>query len=248
MNSFSSIDLGIVGGLILLALTALGGILFLFLRHSLAIRSLLSTDFFTGFILAAAVFGLIVPAFQKSQTNELSFLTFISLLVGAILLYFFDHILNIFTVAKNNQHRRAYAFILAMILHNFPEGLAAGATLSVSNSINSYSVILALGLQNIPEGFATGMSLLTLGIGPTLAFVGVILTGLIELFGGMFGGILNSFLTNKYPLILAFAGGAMIKIVIQEIFNTEKTLHLDTVRIFNKNFFLGFSLMSILSI
>lgn len=246
MENYSLIQLGIIGGLILFSLTALGGILFLCLRHKKIVQHYFDADFFVGFMLAASAFGLILPAFGEARNILNYFQIFMSIIFGATLLIAFDHVLQKYMKIEKGEHRKSIAFFLAMALHNLPEGLAAGAALSHAQSTHTLSILSAIGIQNIPEGFTTGISILSLGLSPFIAFVGVLLTGFVELFGGYLGGLLNTLVDDQYPVILAFAGGAMMKVAIHEVF--EKILKTDLNKVFNKNFILGFFLMTLLSI
>lgn len=246
MENFSLIQLGVIGGIILCSLTIVGGILFLTLREKGFIQNYFDADFFVGFMLSASAFGLILPAFNAAE-NTFSYLQIsLSIITGVVLLIFFDYVLKAVLKIEKGDHRKSVAFFLAMSLHNLPEGLAAGASLSHAQSAHTFSILSALGIQNVPEGFTTGASLLTLGISPVYAFFGVFLTGLVELFGGFLGGLLNTIVENQYPTILAFAGGAMMKVAIHELF--EKIMNTDLNKVFNRNFILGFFVMTLLSI
>lgn len=246
MENLSLIQLGSIGGFILFFLTTLGGALFLALREKKVIQHYFDADFFVGFMLAASAFGLILPAYGEAE-NSLSYVQIsLSIFLGAALLILFDYGLKSIMKIEKSEHRKSIAFFLAMALHNLPEGLAAGASLSHAQSTHTFSILSALGIQNVPEGFTTGVSLLSLGLSPLLAFFGVFITGLVELFGGFLGGVLNTLVENQYPTILAFAGGAMMKVAIHELF--EKIMNTDLNKVFNRNFILGFFLMALLSI
>lgn len=246
MEYLSQIQLGMLGGLILFSLTLLGGLFFLMLKNQKIIKHFFDADFFVGFMISASAFGLILPAYgEVKQINSYITVT-AAIALGAITLIISDLFLQRFTSIEKAEHRKSIAFFAAMALHNLPEGLAAGASLSHSQSTHSFSIISAIGIQNIPEGFTTGISLLSLGTSPLFAFLGIFITGLVELFGGFLGGILNISLENQYPAILAFAGGAMMKVAINEIF--EKIISTNFKKVFNRNFILGFFLMTLFSL
>lgn len=240
--------LGLYGGGALALLTIVGGLFFYFARQKSFIKDYFDADFFVGFMLSASAFGLILPAFfemKERSVFNLFGVTF-SLIMGAMVLIFIQKFFDKLNYFQNTKSKKSLAFFIAMAVHNLPEGLAAGASLSHAQSAHTYSLVSAIGLQNIPEGFTTGLSLFSLGIQPWLAFFGVVITALVELIGGLLGGLLNFQLNSLFPFILAFAGGAMMKIAISEIF--EKMTKYDLQNVFNKNFIIGFSLMALLTI
>jgi len=240
--------LGLYGGAILALLTAIGGLIFLFARHKSFIKNYFDADFFVGFMLSASAFGLVLPAFiEMKEPGMLKFFgVAFSIFIGALILILLQTLFDRFSYLQVDQNKKSIAFFLAMAIHNLPEGLAAGASLSHAQTTHTFSLISAIGFQNVPEGFTTGLSLFALGIQPWLAFSGVLLTAVIELFGGILGGLLNYQLNDFFPYILAFAGGAMMKIAIGEIF--EKMTKYDLKNVINKNFIIGFSLMMLLTI
>lgn len=240
--------LGLYGGAALGLLTAVGGLIFLFARQKSFIKNYFDADFFVGFMLSASAFGLVLPAFlEMKEPGVINFFgVAFSLLLGAIVLILMQKFFDNFSYFQNSQNKKSLAFFLAMAIHNLPEGLAAGASLSHAQTTHTFSLVTAIGFQNIPEGFSTGLSLFTLGVQPWMAFFGVLFTATVELVGGLFGGILNYQLDHLFPYILAFAGGAMMKIAISEMF--EKMTKYDLKNVFNKNFIIGFSLMMLLTI
>ncbi|MEN0059696.1 MAG: ZIP family metal transporter, partial [Bdellovibrio sp.] len=121
---------------------------------------------------------------------------------------------------KSAMHRRALLFVTAMMLHNLPEGLASGAALSADSlsQANGWTVVGAIVFQNFPEGLATAAAFLSIGLSRRAAFAGAVLTGVMEILGGALGGLFASWTSASLPYILAFAGGAMISVTLEEIF------------------------------
>lgn len=240
--------LGLYGGAVLALLTAVGGLIFLFARHRSFIKNYFDADFFVGFMLSASAFGLVLPAFMEMKEPGMMkfFVVVLSILMGALILILIQTFFDRYSYFQVNQYKKSLAFFLAMAIHNLPEGLAAGASLSHAQTTHTFSLVSAIGFQNIPEGFTTGLSLFALGVQPWFAFLGVLFTAIIELIGGLLGGLLNYQLNDFFPYILAFAGGAMMKIAIGEIF--EKMTKYDLRNVFSKNFIIGFSLMMLLTI
>lgn len=213
----SGLELGIIGGAISGLATTLGALPIL--SRNKKIISLLETinmDFIIGVMLSASAFSLIVPAFEKSKSLHTLFL---ALLLGAVFIRAVGYILEKtqltnMAVKKNKQ---SLLFILAMMAHNLPEGMASGASMTVENNHQGYSLLSAIAFQNIPEGLTTALSFISLGLNPWWAFMGNFLTGFIELIGGMIGGHLSASMVGVLPLIMAFAGGAMMSLTLIEL-------------------------------
>lgn len=204
--------MGLLGGGISALATIAGGVPVLS-RHEKIIHYLknINMDFVIGVMLSASAFSLIVPAFNRSTQFSLLLLM---LLCGALFIKSVGFILEKINV-KNNKS--ALLFIIAMMAHNLPEGIAAGASMTIGETHQSYSLLSAIAIQNIPEGLTTALSFMALGVSPMFAFLGNLSTGLVELTGGMIGGILSVNLEGSLPLMMAFAGGAMMSVTIMEM-------------------------------
>jgi ZIP family zinc transporter len=109
------------------------------------------------------------------------------------------------------------AFALAITIHNFPEGLAVGVSFGSGNLTAGLVVAMAIGLQNMPEGLAVALPLLREGYSRRRAVLYGTLTGLIEPVGGLLGVALVSIFHPILPWALAFAAGAMLFVVSDEI-------------------------------
>lgn len=181
----------------------------------------LNLDFAIGMMLAAAAFNLIGPAYSSSHS---SFGVSLALALGVASIYGLSHLIHGFAPSEWSHHRRAWLFVTAMMLHNFPEGLASGAALSADSIslANGWTVVGAIVFQNFPEGLATAAAFLSIGLSRRTAFLGAMATGLMELFGGALGGVFTALTSNSLPFILAFAGGAMISVTLEEIFAKMK--------------------------
>lgn len=107
--------------------------------------------------------------------------------------------------------------MIAMSIHNFPEGLSVGIS-NVSSNVEVGSLVaFAIGLQNIPEGFLVALFLVTQGINRMKPILFSAVTGLIELFAGMFGYLFGEFFQPVVPYGLAFAAGSMLFVVYKEL-------------------------------
>ena len=232
----SGLLIGMLGGGISGLATTLGGLPILF--RSMRIINLLKNinmDFVTGVMLSASAFSLILPAFKGSSQYGFLLLT---LFGGVFFIYGVSKILESLSYKNEsiNKNRQAYLFIVAMMAHNLPEGLASGASLTMSDPHQSYSLLSAITIQNLPEGLTTALSFLSLGVNPWMAFIGNMLTGMVEFIGGMLGGYASYEVKSLLPFFLSFAGGAMMSITILEVL---KGIHESSFKYFIRPSFLS---------
>lgn len=178
----------------------------------------LNLDFAIGMMLAAAAFNLIGPAYKSLPNSTLG--VSLALALGVVSIYSLSHLIHRMSPTQHSSHRRAWLFVTAMMLHNLPEGLASGAALSADtiSAGNGWTVVGAIVFQNFPEGLATAAAFLSIGFSRKAAFFGAAMTGVMEIFGGTIGGIFANMTSASLPFILAFAGGAMISVTLEEIF------------------------------
>ena len=177
--------------------------------------------FAAGVMLAAAVFCLIVPALENKQGGGL-LATFIGILLGALFLHGADRLVpHEHLVFRNSVDaaaaRRVWLFVLAIAIHNFPEGLAVGLGFAGGDTGRGTALAIGIGLQNIPEGLAVAVPLLMVGYSRGQALLVATLSGLVEPLGALLGVSLATVFEAILPLGLAFAGGAMIFVVVDEV-------------------------------
>src|SRR5690606_10124189 len=118
---------------------------------------------------------------------------------------------------EETQFSRLWLFIIAITLHNFPEGMAVGVGFAGGNVPNGIALGLGIGRQNTPEGLAVAVSLLAIGYGRWVGFAVGSLTGLVEPVGGVIGAAALWLAEPAMPLILGIAAGAMLFIISDEI-------------------------------
>lgn len=174
--------------------------------------------FAAGVMLAATAFSLLVPAIEQGGTG----IAVLGILMGGMLLDLLDRIIphEHFEIGKEgpaSKLREIWLFVLAITLHNFPEGLAVGVSFGSRSIADGTTVAFAIGLQNIPEGMAVAVSLLGAGYDRTRAFLYAFLTGLVEPLGGILGVALVSFMHAFLPFGMALAAGAMLFVIGDEI-------------------------------
>ena len=179
--------------------------------------------FAAGIMLAAAVLGLIVPSLEEGNI----WITSIGILVGAIFLNVADkitphlhHITGVDQEAhaeSQNQLNKVMLFVMAIAIHNLPEGIAAGVGFGSDNVGNAITVALGIALQNIPEGMVIVSPLIMAGLKKRRVLLIASFTGIIEVIGTMIGFFAVSIATAILPFALAFAGGTMIYVVSDEM-------------------------------
>lgn len=176
-----------------------------------------------GLMLAASVFGLIIPSLESGGRFGV-FTTIVGIFLGAGCVNLFDIFLinsynrwGIVADSNGDRMRRVVLFVSAIALHNLPEGIAAGVGFGGGDVGDGIFIATAIALQNIPEGMTVTIAMTHADIKPSRAFFIAALTGVIEIFGtfvGYFAVNLSAFLL---PFILAFAGGNMLYVIADEM-------------------------------
>lgn len=181
--------------------------------------------FAAGIMLASAILGLIVPSLEEGNV----WITLAGIIVGALFLNFADkltpHLHNISDTEGNeekhperqNSLNKVLLFVMAIAIHNFPEGIAAGVGFGTENIGNAITVALGIALQNIPEGMIIVSPLIMAGVAKKKVFFIACFTGVIEIIGTMIGFSAVNVATVILPFALAFAGGTMIYVVSDEM-------------------------------
>lgn len=221
MNTFI---LGILASLIAGLMTGVGAIPIFFTKN--ISEKMLDTllGFAAGVMLAATSFSLIVPSLEASGGGiKGALITALGIFAGSIFLDLTDkysphvHLLDKRVEGSSTSLKKIWLFIIAITLHNFPEGLAVGVGFGDDNVRNGLSIAMGIGLQNMPEGLAVALALVREKYDIKKAFSIALLTGLVEPIGGILGIGLVSIFKPVLPFILAFAAGAMLFVISDEI-------------------------------
>ncbi|MCO5100221.1 MAG: ZIP family metal transporter [Burkholderiaceae bacterium] len=214
-------------------------------------------SFAAGVMLAATVFSLLLPGLELAETmfeHRLSAVLAVvaALLFGGLSMGFVNRILPHEHFLKGPEGpsgeriARVWLFVLAITLHNFPEGLSIGVASASGDARIGLGVTIGIGLQNLPEGLAVAMALAALGYPRLYALRIAALTGIVELFGGMFGAGLLVLSTAILPLALAFAAGTMLFVISDEVIpETHRGAFGETA---TASLFVGFDLMFVLDV
>ena len=184
-------------------------------------------SFAAGIMLAAAVLGLIVPAVESSAGLGGLLVVVAGIMCGAVFLSMMDrvvpHLHNIAGVDKEShpdnasQLNKVILFVLAIAIHNLPEGIAAGVSFGTGNIADAITVSGGIALQNIPDGMVIIAPMLNAGVPKRRAFLIALATGLVEVVGTMIGYFVVSISVAILPFALAFAGGTMLYVISDEM-------------------------------
>lgn len=181
--------------------------------------------FAAGIMLAAAVFGLVLPSMEAVGKSGI-WITVLGILCGALFLNFADRLtphLHSLTGMDKEKHRnneslnKIMLFVMAIAIHNLPEGLAAGVGFGGGDTGSAIAVAVGIALQNIPEGMVIISPLVMSGVSKKRTFMIAAFTGLIEVVGTFIGFFAASISAAILPFMLAFAGGTMLYVISDEM-------------------------------
>ena len=223
--------------------------------------------FAAGIMLAAAVIGLVIPSLEYGREMVDGFailITIAGIFCGALIISVLDKIvphLHNPDGEENEEHRgndmldkalltsnkndakanKILLFVLAIAIHNLPEGIAAGVGFGTGNDAEAIMIALGIALQNIPEGMVIIAPMLAAGISPRKTFLIASLTGLVEVVGTFIGYFAVNLAGAILPFALAFAGGTMLYVISDEMI--PETHHNGYQRASTYSLLVGFSVM-----
>jgi ZIP family zinc transporter len=211
---------GLVGGLIITAMNMIGALAVLVVRKVSDKFLDISLGFAAGVMLAASFTSLILPGVEYG--GILPVLAGIAL--GALVLGIGDQVVPHLHAVKGKEGIASskiagvWLFIIAITLHNMPEGLAVGVGFGSGNVKDAFLLMLAIGIQNIPEGLAVSLSAISAGYGSRwyAVFVGV-RAGLVEIPLALLGAWAVNGVKALLPYAMGFAAGAMLYVISDEI-------------------------------
>ena len=182
--------------------------------------------FAAGVMLAAAVIGLILPSLEYGGKLAL-LITAAGIFCGALCLNLLDravpHLHRLSGLdqeehpARVQQLNRVLLFVMAIAIHNLPEGIAAGVGFGTGNTGEAITIAAGIALQNIPEGMVIIAPMLATGISRSRTLAIALFTGLVEVLGTLLGYFAVSLSTAILPFALAFAGGTMLYVISDEM-------------------------------
>ncbi len=224
LEQYNIILVGFIASLVAGSATGLGALPIFFTKN--VSHKFLDTmlGFAAGVMLAATSFSLIIPAIEYGGGGSRgALMAMAGILLGGVFLDFMDKFLPHVHLLENRREggksslTKVWLFIIAITLHNFPEGLAVGVGFGNGDIANGLTLAIGIALQNIPEGLAVALALVREKYSPTKAFFIALLTGLVEPIGGIVGIGLVHIAQPILPLGLSFAAGAMLFVISDEI-------------------------------
>lgn len=190
------------------------------------------TGFAAGVMVAASIWSLLIPAME--QVVDMGKLAFVPAVAGfwcgILFLLLLDHIIphlhrnSQSAEGPKSQLKRTTMLVLAVTLHNIPEGMAVGVVyagyLAGSTQISAAAAMalsLGIAIQNFPEGAIISMPLRAEGTGKPKAFLGGVLSGIVEPIGAILTILAAGLIVPALPYLLSFAAGAMLYVVVEEL-------------------------------
>ena len=213
--------------------TSLGAACVFFMKHDMSERlSRILTGFAAGVMVAASIWSLLIPAMEQSEEmGKFAFVPAVAGFWGGILfLLLLDHIIphlhrySVSAEGPKSRLQRTTMMVLAVTLHNIPEGMAVGVVYAgylAGNAKITVAAAMALSIgiaiQNFPEGAIISMPLRAEGMKVSKAFAGGVLSGIVEPVGAMLTILAAGYIVPALPYLLSFAAGAMIYVVVEEL-------------------------------
>ena len=240
--------------------TTLGSAMVFFLKKEInpKVQKIL-LGFASGVMIAASIWSLMQPAINSYEKGDWKSYVFpaIGFLVGVGFMLLLDYLVPHMHInkeeegLKKNKYSKTFKMLLAVTLHNIPEGLAVGVVIAsmMTNQVNEHAVLaLAIGMaiQNFPEGAIVSMPLKEEGESKGRAFLYGFISGAVEPIAALIALAVTYFVSVILPFVLAFAAGVMIYVVVEELIpeaNEGKHSNLATIGLA-----VGFVLMMVLDI
>lgn len=213
--------------------TAMGASCVLFMRNSMhKLLEKVLLGFASGVMVAASVWSLLIPAIDMSQDYEkFKFIpAAIGFVLGIAFLYGLDKLIPHIHLGGNRPEgiksslTKTAMLALAVTLHNIPEGMAVGVVfagvMAENNEITlagAYALAVGIAIQNFPEGAIISMPMKSNGTGKKKAFTYGVLSGIVEPIGAFVTILVTGAIEKALPYLLAFAAGAMIYVVVEEL-------------------------------
>lgn len=208
--------------------------------------------FAAGVMLCAAVTGLILPSLEYESFSPI-IMTTLGVFSGALFLNVLDKLvphLHRLAGIDQEQHpdnaqklNKVLLFVMAIGIHNLPEGIAAGVGFGSGNNAQAITIAAGIALQNIPEGMVIIGPMLAAGMSPGRTFACALATGIIEVFGTLLGYFAVNLSAAILPFALAFAGGTMLYVISDEMIPET---HHDDARGVTYSLLAGFCLMLVM--
>lgn len=262
--SLNEVSQAFIAGVFTWAMTAFGAS-FVFLFKKISPKaSAVMLGCAAGIMLAASFWSLLMPSIDMAvASGTIAWLpAAVGFLLGGFFLRLMDYVVPHLHVGAptseqegpRTKMKRSSLMILAVTLHNFPEGLACGVAFGAlatggaegMSLMGAITLTLGIGLQNIPEGFAVASPLIGEEFSRRKSFFYGQLSGTVEIIGAVLGALIAASMTKFLPYALSFAAGAMIYVVVEEIIpESQRSKYSDIATIATM---VGFAIMMVLDV
>lgn len=259
ISNTNPILLAFIGGLFTWGVTALGASMVFFFKHINQRILNIIIGFAGGIMIAASFWSLLLPALDKTKELNMNCLAIIlGFSSGGLFLYLSDKFLPLIgwqnKISNDNlkeNWKKCVLLVTAITIHNIPEGLAFGVAFGLvgTNPVAfaaAVTLTLGIGIQNFPEGAAVSIPLRKEGFSRTKSFLYGQFSGIVEPISAVFGAWLAISVESILPFALAFAAGAMIFVVVEELIPESQNNTNDHTGTFG--LMLGFVVMTLLDI
>ncbi len=265
LSNQNHVLLAFIATLITWALTALGASMVFFFKE--INQRILNTmlGFAAGVMIAASFWSLLAPAIEMAEASSLPawLVAAIGFVGGAAFLGLADKFIpHMHLNSKEGESegvsthlKRSILLVFSITLHNIPEGLAVGVAFgAVANGIGDVSIMsaiavaLGIGIQNFPEGAAVSIPLRREGLSRRKSFLYGQASGLVEPIAGVIGALSVTLIKPIMPYALAFAAGAMIFVVVEELIPEAQSGNHESTHLATAGCIIGFAVMMILDV
>ena len=242
--------------------TSLGSALVFFMRGGLSDKVQRAlTGFAAGVMVAASVWSLLIPSIEQSSAmGQWAFApAAVGFWVGVLFLLLLDHVIPHLHRSSNDcegphsRLQRTTMMVLAVTLHNIPEGMAVGVVYAgylagnaQISAAGALALALGIAIQNLPEGAIISMPLRAEGMSKCRAFVSGVLSGIVEPIGAALTILAATAIAPALPYLLSFAAGAMLYVVVEELIPEMSQGRHSNIGVLC--FALGFSVMMVLDV
>lgn len=234
-------------------MTALGAVPVFFTKNVSQKLLDVMLGFAAGIMLSATCFSLVMPSIEYGGGDfKAVMITSLGIIFGAFVIDMIDkfspheHLIDKRREGASSSLSQIWLFIIAITIHNFPEGMATGVGFGTENINDGLALALGIGIQNMPEGLAVALSLVRENYTTKYAFMVAALTGLVEPVGALLGYSLVNVFKPALPVVLATAAGAMLFVICDEIIPETHTKGYEREATYGIIF--GFVIMMILDI
>ena len=205
-------------------------------------------SFAAGVMLSAAILGLILPSVDGGGKHGVWW-SVLGIFLGGVCVDLLDRLVRCVKFREGSQFDEEsfgiLLFVMAIAIHNLPEGIAAGVGAGSGDERSALLISLAIAMQNIPEGLIVTVAMISAGAGPIRAFFISAITGVIEILATFIGAAAVGISASILPFLLAVAGGTMLYVIFREMIPSVQSTSEDSLTTYF--LLLGFSFMLIIN-